>query len=299
MLQSTAPDKVFAAQSHPKAILVELLPLPISALIAAIYLGLGWEYYLLFTALLIGTGIITRGLLKDLEAKHREAAHLALCRRVCRAIAETADDVEGLIALTEQLCTEVAPALGFDLGIYLPEHVLSQKALAPSSPPARPIPLQGQQSNAPKTHVHIPLAVLDEQRRSPMYIPMTSLWQWLSEQRAPLLASGRDEIERLPFELPPLGKGIPTQSAMFVPLPPERPASENCADPVEETRQEAEVNAPPPPLGGLVMQSPHPGAFSPSHLDQIALIAYEIGRALAHAGSRPPPNKDADPVQAR
>jgi hypothetical protein len=293
VLQSAAPEQMLASVAHPTTILIEVIPLPISLLIAAIFVQLGWSFFLLLALVCIGLSTVMRQMMVSIVTMRKQIDLLTLAEQVRRAIANTPHEIDALVALAHRLCTEIVTAPRYEIGLYAPEHRLSA---ATEEETAGGTALQNTLS-----HVHIHLAVHDGETLPPMHVPITACWRWLSSRRDPLLAQDRDQLAQLSFSLPPFKEGESPQSAMFVPLVAARAGQNANSDPHEPPREDPPEQG--APIGAIVLQSPHPHAFSSSDTEQIALIADLIGAALtkAHAplaeDARALPQAELEPVE--
>ncbi|MBC8444612.1 MAG: hypothetical protein H8D77_00655, partial [Chloroflexi bacterium] len=60
VLQSAAPEQALASIAHPYAMLIETIPLPVSLLISAVFVQLGWSFFLLLALVFIGLSAVMR-----------------------------------------------------------------------------------------------------------------------------------------------------------------------------------------------------------------------------------------------
>jgi hypothetical protein len=278
-LQSTATRHTLTSIIHPGTILIELAPLPVSLLISATFVQLGWSFFLLLALVFIGLGALMRQMIETICAMRKQIDTLVLTSRVRQIIASTPHEIEALISLAHELCTEIVTAAKLEIGLYTQErHVSATKS---------PIGLDGA-----FTHVNIQVATHAGKTLPPMHVPITPLWEWISELQEPLLIQDKAQIEQLPVALPPLSQGRDPQAAMFVPLLDTFPAPSSD----ENTPRKS-----PLPIGALVFQSPHPNAFSVSNLTQVTLIAEQVSTAIsaslekALSNSNEPSPRTSDP----
>jgi hypothetical protein len=271
---STAPLRALETVFAPAALLVELLPLPVALLVSATFVALGWSGLLLLALVFIGLSAVMRQMSEAMGAMREQRDLAVLIHQVDRAIARTVrdapQDVDALCALTYSLCTAISPAAKFEMGLY----------------------------DSTATYVHLRVARDGDVQLPPMSIPLTPLWSWLSERREPFLAETEAQLVTLPFELPPIDLERTPRSAMFVPLlhnGTDRTAS-RAGDPVTAPDTAAgnattgrALGARSPtsqesyPIGAIVLQSPHPRAYSARDAKRIAMVAGQISLAIQAA----------------
>jgi len=274
LLKSTAPRQVLTGIAHPVTILIELVPLPVSLLISATFVQLGWSFYLLLALVFIGLGAVMRQMIETIYALRVQMDTLALRDRIRQAIANTPRELAPLISLAHQLCGEVIEVAKFEVGLYPRKGKPDQTTSGPRGEVF---------DRSSLTHVNIQVAAHNGQNLPPMRIPITPLWTWLSELAEPLLVQTEVQLEQLPFTLPPLSGGKGPQATMFVPLVP-LASTLSQQDSNEDSQEPA-----PKPIGAFVFQSPHPNAFSASDLAQVTLIADLIAAAMGTLGERAHP----------
>jgi hypothetical protein len=119
------------------------------------------------------------------------------------------------------------------------------------------------------THVNIQISANNNVKLPPMKIPITPQWAWLGELDEPQLLSSQAQLESLPFSIPPMDNKA-AQTAMLVPI---------TNGPTTEKGQ----TVPPPAIGGIALFAPHPSAFTQQDLAHTALIAEQVGIAIAQA----------------
>ena len=241
VLQRMPSRQPVSSPLAPARFLLELIPLPISLLIAVVFVKLGWSYFLLLVLALIGLDAVMRQMLETLRAQQIEIDGLKTTNRIQAAIADTPPQVGALSKLAHQLCQQVVSAQKFELGIY----------------------------DSTRTSVSIQVAVDGPVKLPPMHIPLTPQWEWIGECREPQLIAEEALLEKLPFSLPPLDDQQRPRSAMFVPIP----GALQDQDPDPECNEQDS-------LGGIVLLSPAADAFSRQDLLHIVEIANQVGTAL-------------------
>jgi hypothetical protein len=225
----------------PGRVLVELLPLPISLLIASTFVYLGWSNFLLLALAFIGTSAVMRQMVETIHTLREQIALQSLDQQTIKAIASTPPQVDDLCALAYTLCDDLAPADKFEIGLYVGEQV------------------------------HIRVAVTGDARLPPMSIPRTSLWQWLAECREPIWCPTSIQLAALPVTLPPIVQGTNAQSAVFLPL------ARTGADKGQGNGGGPENGF---PLGAIVLQSAHAQAFQERDISRLVTVTDRIGAAL-------------------
>ena len=250
VLQRLPSQQSISSPLAPVRFLLELFPLPISLLIAVVFIKLGWSFFLLLALALIGQGAVMRQMLETVRALQIEIGDLKTTNRVQAAIAATPPQVGTLSKLAYQLCQQVVSAQKFELGIY----------------------------DSSRTSVSIQVAIDGPVKLPPMHIPLTPQWEWIGECREPQLISEEASLEQLPFTLPPFDDQQRPRSAMFVPIPG-APAD-------QEPAENGDVQD---SLGGIVLLSPAADAFSRQDLLHIVEIASQVGTALRQVCTGPQP----------
>jgi hypothetical protein len=263
-LQRTAADRSRKVVLTPTCFLAEVLPLPTAVLVAATFVWLSWPYFLLLALLFLGLSALAHRLVESLHDLQAEVTLLHRTAQIKDEIARTPPAIVPLSNLAYEICAQIAPSDKFELGLY----------------------------DASYTHVHIQVSTEDDTRLPPMHIPITPKWEWLSELAETQHLTDGEQIEQLPFSLPPLGKDHPPRSALFVPIPsPEEgsPAPGQTGDettsatPIEPgtSRQSA---VPPSPIGAMVLLSAQAEAFSAHEAYLLTLLAAQLAPALSRAG---------------
>jgi serine phosphatase RsbU (regulator of sigma subunit)/putative methionine-R-sulfoxide reductase with GAF domain len=97
----------------------ELAPLPLAALIAAIYSDLGVGYFLLASVGLIATSAIVRRTRLRLQTQRRSVRELALLNEVSRAIIRSEQDVAALCELIYRETSKIVDTSSFHLGLFV------------------------------------------------------------------------------------------------------------------------------------------------------------------------------------
>ena len=245
ILRSATPLRELANVANATALLAELVPLPVSLLISSTFVALGWSFFLILALTFIGTGAVMRHMLDSIRAVREQITALSFGNQIREAITGTPREVHALCTLAYELVRENVPSAKFEMGLYDP-------ALA---------------------HVNMQIAVHDGQELPPMRVPLTPLWQWLSELEEPVLVRRPEDFDSQILPLPPIRPGIgdakplEPQSAMFLSLP-------RISD------EQEEIEAVAPPLGAMVLQSPRPNAFGPQDMAQVAIIGQQVGIAI-------------------
>jgi hypothetical protein len=261
LLRRTADGQSRRGLLTPACFLAELFPLPTSVLVAATFVWLGWPYFLLLALLFIGLSALGRRMVESLHDQQEELALLRESGQIKDWIADTPDATVSLGNLACQICERFAPCEKLELGLY----------------------------NASYTQVYIQVSMESGTRLPPMHIPITPKWEWLSELDAPQCLRDPQQIDQLPFSLPPLGQNRAPRSALFVPIP--APAAENTPIPeaalgidTRENGNGAKVPAQASPIGAIVLLSAQAGAFSERDVYLVGVLAAQLTPALARAG---------------
>lgn len=223
------------------AVLAELIPLPIALLTAATFTRLGWSFFLLLVYVFVGLGALMRQMLVKMHELQERIDTIELTGEITRAIAQAEPDIGTLCTLAYQLCQQFVPLPKFELGLYDNTYA----------------------------HVNIQISVNNNEKLPPMRIPITPQWEWLSEREEPHLILGKALLDQLPFSLSPIGKDQTPESAIFVPI-----AARG------EQGPDGDQEAPVTTIGGIVLLSPHPNAFSERDVAHVALVADLIGGAI-------------------
>ncbi len=100
------------------ALSAELAPLPLAALVAAIYTDLGIGYFLLAGISLLATSAIVRRAGLRLQTQHRSVRELALLNEVSRAIIRSEQDVAALCELIYRETSKIVDTSSFHLGLF-------------------------------------------------------------------------------------------------------------------------------------------------------------------------------------
>ena len=243
-LQSQTPIRKLSDQIHLDDFLIELAPLPIALLTAATFVKLGWSFFLLLAFVFAGLGAIMRQMLETMRAMQHRITALKITNQILEAIADTPEESDALGALAHELCKQIVRAPKVEIGLYNHEH----------------------------THVDIRVSVDCEARMPVMHIPLTPMWEWLNERQEPDLVQSKEQLDRLLFLLPPISKDRTPQTAMFVPI----------LSSVQEQGKDTPT-APRPAIGGIVLQSPDPDAFTSQDMTHIVAVADQIGTAISRA----------------
>jgi hypothetical protein len=267
VLRRTAVGQPRGGLLTPMCFLAELFPLPTSVLVAATFVWLGWPYFLLLALLFIGLSALGRRMVESLYGQQQELNLLRQIGQIKDLIVRTPGAIVSLSNLAYEICEQVAPCDKFELGLY----------------------------DASYTHVHIQVSTDNGTRLPPMHIPITPKWEWLSELTATQCLRDPQQIDQLPFSLPPLGRDRAARSALFVPIP--GPVAEDAAapEPASDADAEARENGEggkgagetrlqASPIGAMVLLSDRAGAFSERNAYLVSILAAQLTLALSRAG---------------
>jgi hypothetical protein len=265
LLRGTAVGGSRPGVLSPTCFLAEVLPLPSAVLVAATFVWLGWPYFLLLAFLFIGPSALMHRMVERLHALHDELALLRRTGQIKDRIVRTPQEIGPLSSLAYELCAQIAPCDKFELGLY----------------------------DASYTHVYIQVSTEDDTRLPPMHIPITPKWEWLSELAATQRLNDQDQIEQLPFSLPPLGKDGAPRSALFVPIlsavsetaaPSEAQPGAGTSEGANSARVPDQEMPPSSPIGAMVLLSTEAEAFSEREAYLIDFLAAQLALALGGAG---------------
>ena len=265
VLRRTAVGQPRGGMLTPTCFLAEVLPLPTSVLVAATFVWLGWPYFLLLAFLFISLSALMHRMVESLYALQEQAALLRTIGQIEDRIARTPEAIAPLSSLAYEVCEQIAPCDKFELGLY----------------------------DASYTHVHIQVSTENGTRLPPMHIPVTPKWEWLSELTATQYLDNQEQIEQLPFSLPPLGRDRVPCSALFVPIPspsaqaaavPEAPSGTAADDGSIDNGASGKEAPLPSPIGAMVLLSAQAEAFSKRDAYLVAILAAQLAPALARAG---------------
>jgi len=177
----------FLRRTLTSSILVELLPLPLSIVIALAYAGMGKPAFALLASALVAWGALLQRLRQVWSHLEKRVAELNVLNDFGRALVEAQLDVNQLCELVYEYCRKVVDAPVFVLELVQAEH----------------------------SKVDVVIHVERGQRQPRRTLPMTETIKWMASKREPLLRTdiGQDE---LPFKLHAIG-GLP-RSLLMVPL---------------------------------------------------------------------------------
>jgi len=169
------------------SILIELLPLPLSIVIALAYVGMGEPAFVLLALALVASGALLQRLSWVGARLEERVAELATLNDFGRALVEAQLDVNQLCELLYEYCCKVV-----DAPLFVLELVHTERNL-----------------------VDVVIHVEQGKRQTHRTLPVTRAMKWMAGKREPLLSNnvGRDG---LPFE-PDLIGDLP-QSVLMVPL---------------------------------------------------------------------------------
>jgi serine phosphatase RsbU (regulator of sigma subunit) len=242
LFQSTAPQEALAELSSPKRFLLELIPLPIAPLISPAFAQFGWTRFLTLSLILIGTGALLRRMVETIHSLQDEVATIKLVDEIKASLRKTPPNTQALLDLARQFCARIVPAQ-CEIGLY--NHAMTQVTVQSS---------------------------LDEGKSSSlMYIPLTPLWEWIGQQKTPILLENQSQFTELSLTLPALGSGEKLQSALLAPI---LAPSMQTVD--EEQKREHR------PVGAFLLQSAAAGAFDTLVIERISTLGKLIGEAIQH-----------------
>ena len=264
VLRRTAAGQLGTGLLTSSCFLAEVLPLPTAVLVAATFVWLGWPYFLLLAFLFIGLSALMHRMVEVLHALQDEVTLLRRTGQIKDRIAGAPQAIASLSSLAYEICAQIAPSEKFELGLY----------------------------DASCTHVYIQVSTEDDARLPPMHIPITPKWEWLSELAATQRLNDREQIEQLPFSLPPLGKDRAPRSALFVPILSPIPEGATVPEALPDAAagegsidgSAAREGTLPSPIGAMVLLSTQPKAFNAREAYLITFLAAQLAPALARAG---------------
>lgn len=99
----------------------EVAPLPLAALVAAIYSSLHISYFLMSAAALIAASIAVRQAIYNLRRQRRSVAELAMLNEASRSIIRAELDVDALCDLIYRQASKVVDTSSFHLGLFEPD----------------------------------------------------------------------------------------------------------------------------------------------------------------------------------
>ena len=171
----------------PWALLIGLLPLPLSYPVALAYVGMGVPALALSALALVGAGAVVQRLEREWNHLQARVTELGVLNEFGRSLVEAQSDVDELCQLLYEHCKRVVDAPVFVLEL-----------------------VQGDQAR-----VEVAVHVEDGKRRPPHTLPLTETMKWMAKNREPFL-SGNVHKDGLPFEPHVVGQ-LP-RSIVLVPL---------------------------------------------------------------------------------
>jgi sigma-B regulation protein RsbU (phosphoserine phosphatase) len=177
----------FLRQTLPYSILVELVPLPLSIVIALSYTGMGQPAFLLLALALVASGVLLQRLVRVGARLEKRVAELSVLNDFGRALVEAQLNVSQLCELVYEYCRMVLDAPVFVLELVQVEQ----------------------------NQVDVVIHVEKGQREPRRLLPVTETMKWMAGNREPLLITNIAR-EGLPFEPHLIGE-VP-QSLVMVPL---------------------------------------------------------------------------------
>jgi serine phosphatase RsbU (regulator of sigma subunit) len=187
------PDSLvtFVRTALPQTLLIELLPLPSSAIVALVYIYLGWPAFVLVALTIIAIALLTQRWADARNELMQRVSELSTIEQVSRAIAQAQLDVDEICRLMHQNASTIADATVFQLGLFDGDEYSVKLWIREGTP-------------LPQRSFHL--------------APGVGLVNWLRESGQPiLLGDFEKEVESLPAR-PVYVSESPPRSALFVPL---------------------------------------------------------------------------------
>jgi sigma-B regulation protein RsbU (phosphoserine phosphatase) len=169
------------------SILVELLPLPLSIVIALSYSAMGEPAFVLFSLALVASGALLQKLTQAWSQLEQQLAELSVLNEFGHALVEAHMDLDQLYELLSSQCRRIVDVDVFILELVHPERKRVQAV------------------------VHI-----EEGERKPLReFPMTEMVKWMASRREPFL-SNQVKKDGLPFD--PVVIGDLPDALLMLPL---------------------------------------------------------------------------------
>jgi sigma-B regulation protein RsbU (phosphoserine phosphatase) len=187
----TARLRVLIHDALTQALLIELLPLPLSLVVALVFMQLHWLAFVLLALAIVAVALLAQRWADVRGELTQRVAELTTIEEVGRAVAEVQLDVDELCQLMYKHASRIADATIFHLGLFDGDQYVLK------------LWVQGGQP---------------ERQRTFHLEPGVGLVNWLRESRQPILV--RDfakELDSLPAKPVYLSEN-PPRSALFVPL---------------------------------------------------------------------------------
>ncbi|HUT14774.1 MAG TPA: GAF domain-containing protein [Anaerolineae bacterium] len=177
----------FLRKTVPYSILIELLPLPLSIVIALAYLSMGEPAFVLLALALVAAGVLVQRFSQIEKDLREHLAELTALSDFGRALVEAQLDMDPLYELLYQYCSRIVNAPAFVLELMHPGRQL----------------------------VDVAIHVEHGERQPRRTLPVTETMQWMASTREPLF-SNNVKRDGLPFN--PCVVGDLPQSLLMVPL---------------------------------------------------------------------------------
>jgi len=290
LLKDISAQKTRIEVTNANKVLIELIPLPIALLISPAFIQFGWTRFLTLALVLIGTGALIRQMAEMIQSLQNQIGTVTLSNRIKQALSSTPHNTQALCDLARQFCAEIVPAQ-CEIGLYnkdMTQVTVQSGAKAPRAPLMR--------------------------------IPITPLWNWIGQQRAPILYDTPAQLDALELPLPKLESGEKPQSVLLAPILGELMEREkdwpgSAADTVPEKGRSQEDGLLPDsgpildntgkdpasqgdagdggsghdffeqahhPVGALVLQSSFGNAFDKPVFERIQILTRLISEAMEH-----------------
>ena len=181
----------FLEAAFPQALLIELVPLPVSLVVALVYTSLNGLAFLLLAIAIIAISVLTRHWADARSQLVRRMAEVSAVEQMGRAIAQAQLDVDELCQLLYQHTSRIVDATIFHLGLFEGDEYAIKLWMQDGQP---------------------------SPRRTFRMTPGVGLVNWQRESKQPLLVRDLErETGSLPAK-PSYVSGKPPRSALFVPL---------------------------------------------------------------------------------
>ena len=110
--------RLFLQDLFPRAVLIELLPLPFSVVVALVYARLSWVAFAFLVLILVAVSLLVQRWVADRSALVHRVAELSTIEQVGRAIAEAQLDVDELCRLMYEHACRIVDTTIFHLGLF-------------------------------------------------------------------------------------------------------------------------------------------------------------------------------------
>ncbi|MCL7454140.1 MAG: GAF domain-containing protein [Anaerolineae bacterium] len=181
----------FGRDAFPRAMLIELLPLPSAVIVALVYTRLDWLAFGLLAIAIVAVSLLAQRWADTRSALEQRVAELSTIEDVGRAIVEAELDVDALADLMYEYASRVSDATIFHLGLFDGDEYVLKLWMREAER-------------------------LPEQRFQ--LSPGVGLVNWMRETKQPLLVRDfSQEMDSLPAR-PAYISDRPPHSALYVPL---------------------------------------------------------------------------------